>query len=135
MNNNNEDLENNINNNSDKYNTLTLTDLFKHSLTSTIVVHSTSLSDGFTNTLYSDSIAWSTDPWNEVYEKKRKEKEKKGGKEEEKKRKREKEMNETKEREGYRQMDRNRKCESDKEKEFERNRICESKKQIERSNG
>ena len=87
MNNNNEDFENDINNNSDKNNTLTLTDLFKHTLTltSTIVVHSTSLSDGFTNTLYSDSIAWSTDPWNEVYEKKRREKEKKGGKEEEKK--------------------------------------------------
>ena len=100
MNNNNEDLENNINNNSDKYNNLTLTDLFKHSLslTSTIVVHSTSLNDGFTNTLYSDSIAWSTDPWNEVYEKKRREKEKKRKREEKKRRKNEKEKNETRER-------------------------------------
>ena len=91
MNNNNEDLENDINNNSDKNNTLTLTDLFKHTLTltSTIVVHNTSLSDGLTKTLYSDNIAWSTDPWNEVYKKKRREKEKKGGNEEEKKRKRE----------------------------------------------
>ena len=89
MNNNNEDLENDINNNSDKNDTLPLTDLFKHSLslTSTIVVHNTSLSDGFTNTLYSDSIAWSTDPWNEVYEKKRKEKEKKRKREKEEEKK------------------------------------------------